>query len=101
MAVIFQQTGSSVTRYTTADPINTNTVTDANTSISGTLTAIFNNVAAGAVTFTAGGDGAGTYTDLIVVNDGDAHDEISASTYPTGFAKFLMLDGKEQQVVLV
>jgi len=79
--------GSSVTRYTTANPINTNTVTDANTSISGTLTATFNNVAAGAVTFTAGGDGAGTYTDLIVVNDGDAHDEISSSTYPTGFAK--------------
>ena len=41
----------------------------------------------GNVTFTAGGDAAGTYTDLIVVNDGDAHDEISASTYPTGFAK--------------
>ena len=79
--------GTSVTRYTTADPINTNTVTDANTSISGTLTATFNNVAAGAVTFTASGDGAGTYTDLIVVNDGDAHDEISSSTYPTGFAK--------------
>jgi hypothetical protein len=79
--------GTSVTRYTTADPINTNTVTDANTSISGTLTATFNNVAAGAVTFTASSDGAGTYTDLIVVNDGDAHDEISSSTYPTGFAK--------------
>ena len=62
-------------------------MTDANTSISGTLTATFNNVAAGAVTFTASSDGAGTYTDLIVVNDGDAHDEISSSTYPTGFAK--------------
>ena len=79
--------GSSVTRYTTADPIVTSTVTDANTAISGTLTATFNNSASGAVTFTAGGDGAGTYTDLVVVNDGDAHDEISASTYPTGFAK--------------
>ncbi len=79
--------GSSVTRYTTADPIVTSTVTDANTAISGTLTATFNNSASGAVTFTAGGDGAGTYTDLVVVNDGDAHNEISASTYPTGFAK--------------
>ncbi len=79
--------GSSVTRYTTADPIVTSTVTDANTAISGTLTATFNNSASGNVTFTAGGDGAGTYTDLVVVNDGDAHDEISASTYPTGFAK--------------
>ena len=79
--------GTSVTRYTTADPIVTSTVTDANTAISGTLTATFNNSASGAVTFTASGDGAGTYTDLVVVNDGDAHDEISASTYPTGFAK--------------
>ena len=79
--------GSGITRYTTADPINTNNVTDANTSISGTLSATFNNAEVGNVTFTAGGDAAGTYTDLIVVNDGDAHDEISASTYPTGFAK--------------
>ena len=79
--------GSSVTRYTSADPIQTSTVTDANTAISGSLTATFNNSASGAVTFTAGGDGAGTYTDLVVVNDGDAHNEISASTYPTGFAK--------------
>ena len=79
--------GSSVTRYTTADPINTNNVTNANTSISGTLAAIFNNADVGNVTFSSGGDATGTYTDLVVVADGDAHDEISASTYPSGFAK--------------
>jgi hypothetical protein len=79
--------GSSVTRYTTTTTINTNNVTNANTAISGTLSAIFNNSSAGNVTFTSGGDAAGTYTDLIVVADGDAHDEISASTYPSGFAK--------------
>jgi len=79
--------GTSVTRYTTADPIQTSTVTDANTAISGTLTATFNNSDSGAVTFTNNTDKAGTYTDLVVVNDGDAHDQISASTYPTGFAK--------------
>ena len=79
--------GSSVTRYTSTDPIITNTITDANTSISGTLTATFNNSASGAVTFTNSTNKAGTYTDLVVVNDGDAHDQISASTYPTGFAK--------------
>lgn len=79
--------GTSVTRYTTATPINTNTITDANTAISGNLAAIFNGSDVGNVTFTSGGDAAGTYTDLIVVNDGDAHDEISASTYPSGFAK--------------
>ena len=79
--------GSSVTRYTTADPINTNNVTNANTSISGTLAAIFNNADVGNVIFSSGGDATGTYTDLVVVADGDAHDEISASTYPSGFAK--------------
>ena len=79
--------GSSVTRYTTATPINTNTVTNANTAISGTLAAVFNNADVGNVTFTSGGDATGTYTDLIVVADGDAHDEISSSTYPSGFAK--------------
>jgi len=79
--------GSSVTRYTTADPINTNNVTNANTAISGTLAAIFNNADVGNVTFSSGGDATGTYTDLVVVADGDAHDEISASTYPSGFAK--------------
>ena len=79
--------GSSVTRYTTTTTINTNNVTDANTAISGNLSAVFNGSEAGNVTFTPDGDAAGTYTDLIVVNDGDAHDEISASTYPTGFAK--------------
>jgi len=79
--------GSSITRYTTADPINTNNVTNANTAISGTLAAIFNNADVGNVTFSSGGDATGTYTDLVVVADGDAHDEISASTYPSGFAK--------------
>ena len=79
--------GTSVTRYTTTTTINTNNVTNANTAISGTLSAIFNNSSAGNVTFTSGGNATGTYTDLIVVADGDAHDEISASTYPSGFAK--------------
>ena len=79
--------GSSVIRYTTTTTINTNNVTNANTAISGTLTAEFNGSAAGTVTFTNSTDASGTYTDLIVVADGDAHDEISASTYPTGFAK--------------
>lgn len=79
--------GSSVTRYTSTDPLITNTITDANTSISGTLTATFNNSASGAVTFTNSTDKTGTYTDLVVVADGDAHDQISASDYPTGFAK--------------
>ena len=79
--------GSSVTRYTTTTTINTNNVTNANTAISGTLSAQFNGSTAGNITFTSSGDASGTYTDLIVVADGDAHDEISASTYPSGFAK--------------
>lgn len=79
--------GTSVTRYVSTTPIVTNTVTNANTSISGTLTGYLSGSDVGNVTFTSGTNKTGTYTRLVVVDDRDAHDAISASTYPTGFAK--------------
>lgn len=80
--------GTSVTRYVSSTPIVTNTVTNANTAISGTLTAVFSGgLDVGNVTFTSSGDATGTYDNLIVSDDADAHDGISASTYPSGFAK--------------
>lgn len=79
--------GTVVTRYVTSTPVVTNTITDANTSVSGTLEAIVSGSEDGNVTFNSGISKAGTYTSLVIVNDGDAHDQISASTYPTGFAK--------------
>lgn len=79
--------GTSVTRYTTSTPIVTNTVTDANTSVSGTLTSIVNNSSAGNAAFSIASNKSGTYNTLIISDDRDAHLAISSSTYPTGFYK--------------
>ncbi len=78
--------GSTVTRYTSGTVVS-NTVTDANTSVSGTLSANINNSSDGSVTFDSASDKSGTYTSLIVSNDQDAHLAISDSIYPTGFYK--------------
>lgn len=79
--------GTSVTRYTSSTPIVSGTITNANTSTGGDITAFVNNSADGTTNFTVDSDKTGTYTSLVVVADGDAHTEISASTYPTGFYK--------------
>jgi len=78
--------GSSVTRYVSGlTNVNTNSVTDVNTDLTGTLTAKVNNVAAGTVTFNITTDQSATFTDLVLTDDRDAHDSVSSSTYPTGF----------------
>lgn len=79
--------GSSVTRYISTTPIVTNTVTQANTSVAGTLTAYINASNVGGVGFSNTTNKTGTYTNLIVDSDADAHTAISAATYPTGFYK--------------
>ena len=79
--------GTSVTRFTSSTPITTNTVSDANTAVSGTLTSFVSNSALGSATFSAASDKSGTYDTLVISDDRDAHDAISASTYPTGFYK--------------
>lgn len=78
--------GSTVTRYTSGTIVS-NTITDANTSVSGTLTASINDINDGSVTFDTLSNKSGTYTSLIVEDDRDAHLAVSASTYPTGFYK--------------
>ena len=77
---------SSVTRYTTTTPILTSTVTQANSSLSGTLTAVVNGTGDGNTSFGVGTNATGTYTSLVVASDADAHSAIAA-TYPTGFYK--------------
>jgi hypothetical protein len=79
--------GSSVTRYTSINPVVTNTITQANTSVAGTLTAYVNTANLGGVGFSNTTNASGTYTSLIVDADADAHTAISAATYPTGFYK--------------
>jgi len=78
--------GSTVTRYTSGTVVSNN-ITDANTSVSGTLASSINDTNDGSVTFDTVSNKSGTYASLIVVDDRDAHLAISASTYPTGFYK--------------
>ena len=79
--------GTTVTRYTTNSPINSSTVSDANTSVSGTLTSVINGSDAGNATFSSAANKSGTYDTLVISDDRDAHDAISSSTYPSGFYK--------------
>lgn len=75
--------GNTVTRFTTVDPIASNTLTDVYDGLSGTLTAYVNGAASGNVTFSTGNAG-GTYSSLVVTNSKDAH-LASPSTYPSYF----------------
>ena len=79
--------GTSVTRYTGTSAVSTNVITNANTSVSGTLTAMVNGSGDGNVSFSTTTNSSGTYTSLVVSSDSDAHDAISSTIYPTGFYK--------------
>jgi len=78
--------GASVTRYVTSTPVVSTTASGANTSTTGVLTAYVNNSASGNTAFSVGTSNVGTYSNLVVSQDADAHTVISAS-YPTGFYK--------------
>jgi PKD repeat protein len=76
--------GTSVTRYTTGTVV-TNTLSDVYNSYTGTLTTEFNGVDDGAIAFTSI-DNSGTYGNLVVTLDRDAHVP-SPATYPSNFYK--------------
>jgi len=78
-------TGTSVIRYVTTTPVITNLLSDINGSHTGILTALYNGSADGQKSFTTSTGESGTFTSLNITSEGDAHDEISSSTYPTGF----------------
>jgi hypothetical protein len=78
--------GTSVTRFATTTPIATGAnIINANTAITGTLTAYVNNTAAGNVTFTTGGNTVGTVGALVISADRDLH--VANAAVPTGFYK--------------
>jgi len=79
--------GASVTRYTSTTPIVTGTITQANTSVAGTLVAYINTSNVRRVLFSNTTNTTGTYSSLVIDSDADAHSAISAATYPTGFYK--------------
>lgn len=76
--------GTSVTRYISGTVV-TNTVTDVYNSYTGTLGTRFNGSDDGNIAFTSGDD-SGTYGNLVVTSDRDAHVP-SPSTYPSNFYK--------------
>ena len=78
-------TGSSVTRYATTTPIVSSTLSNIDGSESGTLSARLNTAAIGSKAFTLATGETGTFDDLIITSEGDAHDEISSNTYPSDF----------------
>lgn len=79
--------GTSVTRYVSTSTIDSTTVQDVNSSVSGTLEAEINGSVSGSATFSALTNASGTYTNLVVSDDRDAHNAISGSTYPSGLYK--------------
>jgi len=78
-------TGASVTRYSTATPIQTTTLTNRNGAAAGTVEALLNGVGIGSTTFTTNVNETGTFSSLVISSEGDAHTRISSTTYPTGF----------------
>ena len=77
--------GTSVTRYTGTGTVQTTVANDAYNSFTGTLTALVNNGASGTKVFSSSTGETGTFTSLVVTSEGDAHNEISSSTYPSNF----------------
>lgn len=77
-------TSSTARRYVSGT-IDTNVVTNVYDATTGTVSASINGIGAGNKTFSTSINEAGTYDKLILSNNGDAHDTISSSTYPTGF----------------
>ena len=77
--------GSSVTRYTGSGDVESSVASNAYNSFTGTVTALVNNSASGTKTFSSATGETGTFTSLVVTSEGDAHNEISSSTYPSNF----------------
>ena len=77
-------TSSTARRYTSGT-IDTSVVNNAYNGLSGNLSAVINGIADGTKAFTTALNETGTFTSLVISQQGDAHDTISSSTYPSGF----------------
>ena len=83
---------TSTARRYTSGTIDTGTINNANDGVTGTLTANVNGSADGSKAFSTSTGETGTFTSLVISQQDDAHDTVSASTYPTGF--FQTFDAK-------
>ena len=75
---------TTTARRYTSGTIDSSTITQAYNGASGTLTANINGSSDGNIAFNTSNN-SGTYTSLVVTSNSDAHDAISASTYPSDF----------------
>ena len=75
---------TTVRRYTTGT-LDTSTIANAYNGLSGTASAVINGTTQGSKTFTTALNENGTFTYLVIGDNRDANDTISAATYPTGF----------------
>ena len=72
-------------RYDTTTSISTTSISNAYRSDSGTASAEFDGSADGSKAFSTSTGETGTFTSLIITDEGDAYDEISSTTYPKNF----------------
>jgi hypothetical protein len=79
--------GTAVTRIATLDNLVSTPVTGVSSSKSGTLSALVSGQVAGQVIFDSQTSKVGVYDSLSIIADGDAHDAISPSEYPSGLYK--------------
>ena len=89
-------TSTTARRYATGT-IDTNVVTQVYDATTGIVSAKINGVDAGNRTLSTTLNENGTYTKLILSNNGDANTTISSATYPTGF--YQTFDAKITQAI--
>jgi len=76
---------TTTARRYTGGTLDTTIAENAYDGLSGTVTAIVNGTPSGSKTFSTSLNETGTFNDLVITQQDDAHNTISASTYPTGF----------------
>lgn len=76
---------TTTARRYTSGTLDTTIAENAYNGLSGTVTAMVNGTPNGSTTFSTSLNETGTFNDLVITQQDDAHDTISASTYPTGF----------------
>ena len=85
-------------RFTgTSGTIDTSIAQNAYDGTAGTVSAVINGSATGSKTFSTSLNENGTFTSLVISDQRDAHDTISASTYPDGF--YQTFDAKISQEI--
>ncbi len=76
---------TNTARRYTSGTLDTTIAENAFDGLTGTVTAMVNGGPSGSKTFSTSLNETGTFGDLVISQQADAHDTISSSTYPTGF----------------